>query len=156
MLNQIVLIGRIANNLDLKKTGEDGNCVLNFSIAVQRNYTDKNGNTPVDFINCEAWNKQAENLVKYCKKGSLINVLGNLHQKRYKGFDDNGKEVEKTTYVVRASNVIFLDSKKDGSTQNTQNTQNGQNNKQNQKPKQEDFIEDFNANFDEVMNDIQF
>lgn len=70
-MNRIVLIGRIANDLELKKTPH-GKSVCSFNLAVKRAF-DRN---ETDFLECVAWNAQAENLVKYQRKGSQLAVEG--------------------------------------------------------------------------------
>lgn len=92
-MNKIFLIGRITKDLELRST-KSGNSVCEFTLAVNR---DK-GNT--DFITCQVWNKQAENLCKYQGKGSLISVIGEL---RVETYEINDKKHYKN-YVL--SNVI--------------------------------------------------
>lgn len=92
-MNKIFLIGRITKDLELRNTSK-GTPVCEFTLAVNR---DK-ANT--DFITCQVWNKQAENLCKYQGKGSLISVAGEL---RVETYEINDKKHYKT-YVL--SNVI--------------------------------------------------
>ena len=66
MLNRVVLVGRITKNPELRQVGE--NAVCNFTIAVNRVFSDSNGERQADFINCVVWKKQAENLEKFVKK----------------------------------------------------------------------------------------
>lgn len=75
-MNKIFLIGRITKELELRST-KSGKSVCEFTIAVNR---DKEN---ADFINCVVWNEQAENLVKYQNKGSLISVMGELRNETY-------------------------------------------------------------------------
>lgn len=77
---KFIALGRITQNVELKVFGEKK--VANFSIAVQRS----NDREKADFINCSAWNKTAEVLEKYTKKGSQILVEGELNVD--KGKDD--------------------------------------------------------------------
>lgn len=99
-MNKLVLIGRIANDLNLAKTNS-GKSVLNFTLAVSR--------IPegADFINCVIWDKQAENLAKYQSKGSLIAVYGNL---KVDSYEKDGIKNFKT--YVSVNEVEFLSSKK--------------------------------------------
>lgn len=78
-----------------------------FTLAVNRKYS-KNGEKQVDFINCVAWRKTAENLVKYCRKGSKIAVEGNIQTGSYT--NNHGTRVY-TTEVV-AETIEFLDNVK--------------------------------------------
>lgn len=92
-MNKIFLIGRITKDLELRTT-KSGNSVCEFTLAVNR---DKEN---TDFITCQVWNKQAENLCKYQGKGSLISVAGEL---RVETYEINDKKHYKT-YVL--SNAI--------------------------------------------------
>lgn len=101
-MNTINLVGRITKDLDLKCT-PSGKYVCDFSLAVNRI-----GSEATDFINCQVWNAQAENLAKYQSKGSLVGVVGSIRVDTY--------EVEGTkrykTYVL-ANNIEFLGTKKE-------------------------------------------
>lgn len=101
MINNVVLIGRITKDLELRKTKNDKS-VCEFTIA-----TNRIGQEDADFINCIVWNKQAENLVKYQDKGSLIGVEGQLRSERY---EHNGQTKYKTYILV--SQIEFLSSNK--------------------------------------------
>ena len=109
-MNKVILVGRITKDPELRSI-QSGSSVVNFTIAVNRpvaQNADQNANT-ADFINCVIWNKQAENLAKYVKQGSLIGVEGRIQTRSY---DSNGT----TRYIteVLCDNVQFLETKKDG------------------------------------------
>lgn len=110
-MNRVDLVGRIANDLELRYTETTHMAVCQFRIAVNRNFTNANGEREADFLNVVVWDKQAENLSKYQKKGSLISVEGRLQSRSYDGND--GKKVYVTEVV--ASNISYLESKKDDS-----------------------------------------
>jgi single-strand DNA-binding protein len=76
IINKVILIGRITKDLELRTT-KSGNSVSEFTLAVNR---DKE---KTDFITCQVWNKQAENLCKYQQKGSLISVIGEIRTESY-------------------------------------------------------------------------
>ena len=97
------------------RTTPTGRNVCQFSVAVSRNFTNANGEREADFINCVVWDKQAENLVKYQKKGNQIAVEGRIQTRNYD--DKDGKKVYVTE--ILASNISFLDSKGTGATGNT-------------------------------------
>ena len=78
-MNKFIGIGRLTKSLELKYTITNKACV-NFTIAVDKLV---NGVKEADFINCVAWEKQAENLVKYCHKGSKIAVDGSISTRTY-------------------------------------------------------------------------
>ena len=109
-MNKVILIGRLTKDPKLKTTAS-GIASTNFSVAVQRNFTNHNGEREADFINCVAWRKQAENIAKYCNKGSQVAVDGRIQVRSYDGQDGTKKYV---TEVV-ADNVTFLGSKNNNS-----------------------------------------
>lgn len=99
-MNSVVLTGRITKALELRTT-TSGKSVCNFDIAVNRI------GEGADFINCQVWGAQAENLCKYQGKGSLIAISGTLTVDRYE--NDKGENRYKTYVLVR--NIEFLSSK---------------------------------------------
>ena len=77
MINNVVLTGRLTKDVELKYyNGEKS--VAYFTIAVNRNYKNANGEYDADFINCKAYRNTAEYLAKYCNKGDLIGVVGSI------------------------------------------------------------------------------
>ncbi len=108
MLNRVVLIGRNVRDLELNYTN-NGNAVLNFTLAVERPYTNQDGVKDVDFIDCVAWRKQAENTAQYVNKGDKLAVDGRIEITSYT--DKNGNNRKKTEIV--AESVTFLEGKKD-------------------------------------------
>ena len=82
MINRVVLTGRLTRDPELKTT-QNGLSVASFTIAVNRQFKDSNGNREADFINCVIWRKSAENLCKYTHKGSLIGIDGRLQTRSY-------------------------------------------------------------------------
>ena len=113
-MNKAILIGRLTKDPELRTT-PTGRNVWPCSVAVSRNFTNANGEREADFINCVVWDKQAENLVKYQKKGNQIAVEGRIQTRNYD--DKDGKKVYVTE--ILASNISFLDSKGTGATGNT-------------------------------------
>lgn len=129
-MNRVVLVGRLTRDPDLRYT-PSGVAVANFTIAINRPFTNQDGNREADFINCVVWRRPAENLANYMKKGSQIGVDGRLQSRSYEGQDG------KTVYVteVVADSVQFLESK--GSSQGTgQDTSRFQQNQNQQPPNQ--------------------
>ena len=115
-MNKAILIGRLTKDPELRTT-PTGRNVCQFSVAVSRNFTNANGEREADFINCVVWDKQAENLVKYQKKGNQIAVEGRIQTRNYD--DKDGKKVYVTE--ILASNISFLDSKGTGTSSNSFN-----------------------------------
>ncbi len=99
MLNKVILIGRIANDFEIKKTNT-GVPYTFFTLAVQR----QGQKDQADFISCTAWRATAELMTKYVVKGSLISVEGSLSVFRTENNGDYNTRVS-----VNVSNVNFLD-----------------------------------------------
>ena len=102
-MNKSFLIGRISSDLNLKYTPSN-NAVCEFNIAINRI-----GSEGTDFLTCVVWNKQAENLVKYQNKGSLISVEGSNRVDKY--LNDKGENRYK--HYILVNNIQFLESKKE-------------------------------------------
>lgn len=105
-MNKVILTGRLTKELVLEHT-KNGTPICQFSVATNRPVI-RDGKKEVDFINCVVWNKQAENLVKYQKKGNLIGILGQLRTDNY---EVNGEKKYKTYILVQE--IEFLEAKKD-------------------------------------------
>ena len=104
-MNRVELVGRITRDPELRYTSSNIASVR-FTLAVNRNFTNQNGEREADFINCVAWRNQAENIKKYVSKGSLVSVEGRIQTGSY---EKDGQRVY-TTDVV-ADNVQFLESR---------------------------------------------
>ena len=107
MLNNTTLTGRIANDLELRYTGS-GIAVLQFRLAVDRSYTNAQGERETDFISCVVWRKTAETMAAHLSKGSLIGLVGSIQTRNYQ--HAQGHTVYVTEVVV--DNFTFLESKK--------------------------------------------
>lgn len=118
MINAVTLVGRLTKDVDLRYT-QNGKAVGNFTLAVNRPFTNQNGDREADFILCQVWGKQAENTAQYTSKGSLVGVNGRISTRNYE--NNQGQRVYVTEVV--ADQVAFLDSKKDNQQQNNQPTQ---------------------------------
>lgn len=106
MLNRVVLVGRLTKDPELRYT-PNGVAVASITLAVNRPFSNQQGNREADFINVVIWRKQAENVANYLKKGSLAGVDGRIQTRNY---DNNeGKRVYVTEVV--AESVQFLESK---------------------------------------------
>lgn len=102
-MNKVILIGRLTRDPEMRTT-PSGVATTSFTIAVQRNYANAQGDREADFINCVAWRKQAENIAKYCIKGSQVAVDGRIQTRNYDAQDGTKRYV---TEVI-ADNVTFL------------------------------------------------
>lgn len=115
MINNIVLVGRLTKDPDLRYTNS-GKGVATFTLAVNRNFTNQSGEREADFINCVIWRKPAETLANYAKKGVLIGVTGRIQTRSYD--NQQGQKIYVTEVI--ADNFQLLESKKADSNQNTQ------------------------------------
>lgn len=108
MINRVVLVGRLTKDPELRRTAQ-GKPVASFNLAVNRNFTANDGQQQADFIPCVLWNKMAENVERYCFKGSLIGVEGRMQSRSYD--NSHGQKV----FVVEClcDSVQFLEPKKD-------------------------------------------
>ena len=105
-MNKVCLIGRLTAKPELRTTA--GNiATTRFTLAVNRNFTNAQGEREADFITIVAWRKQAENICQYLDKGSLVSVEGRIQTG---SFDDKDGNRRYTTDVV-ADQVNFLESK---------------------------------------------
>ncbi|MEN0922115.1 single-stranded DNA-binding protein [Listeria monocytogenes] len=109
MMNRVVLVGRLTKDPELRYTPA-GVAVTTFTLAVNRTFTNQDGEREADFINCVVWRKPAENVANFLKKGSLAGVDGRVQTRNYEGND--GKRVYVTEIV--AESVQFLEPKHNG------------------------------------------
>lgn len=105
-MNRVILVGRLTRDPELRST-PNGVPVANFTLAVNRTFTNQQGEREADFINCVVWRKSAENVANFLKKGSLAGVDGRIFTHNYEGED--GKRVYVTE--VYADSVQFLEPK---------------------------------------------
>lgn len=120
MINQVILVGRLTRDPELRKT-QAGKSVTSFTVACDRRVKAE-GQPTADFVNCICWNKIADNVNQYTHKGSLVGVEGRIQTRSYD--DQTGKRVYVTE--VLASSVQFLEPK------TTQTQADNQNNAQNE------------------------
>ncbi len=141
MINNCVLVGRLTRDPELKYTTSNI-AVATFSLAVNRNFKDANGERETDFINCVIWRQQAENLANWAKKGALIGITGRIQTRSYE--NQQGQRVYVTEVV--AENFQMLESRNSQGNQQNQGSsfQNGNsskggnvNNGYNQQPQQQ-------------------
>lgn len=113
MINNVVLVGRLTKDPDLRYTA-NGTAVATFTLAVNRNFKSQSGDREADFINCVLWRKPAETLANYARKGTLLGVTGRIQTRNYE--NQQGQRVYVTEVV--ADNFQLLESK--GSSENRQ------------------------------------
>lgn len=106
-MNKVFLIGRLTRDPELRYT-ESNVPVASFTLAINRNHTNQDGEREADFINIIAWKKQAENIKNYIKKGSQIAVDGRIQTRSY---EKDGQKHYVTEVVV--DSIQFLESKQE-------------------------------------------
>ncbi len=116
-MNKVVLIGRLTRDPELRYTGSNIP-VATFSLAVNRNFSNQNGEREADFINIVVWRKQAENVKNYLTQGSQVAIDGRIQTRSY---DDQNGGKRYVTEVV-ADNVEFLGSKNSSNNSNNGNS----------------------------------
>ena len=105
-LNRITIMGRICNDIELRRTAS-GKAVTSFTLAVDRDFRSDSGEKETDFIECVAWGNTAEFVSKYFGKGRMAIASGRL---QIRSWEDKSGNKRKTAEVV-ADNVYFADSK---------------------------------------------
>ena len=154
MINREVLVGRMTSNSELRRT-QNGSAVTSFTLALNRNYNSADGQQ-ADYISCVVWNKVAENVEKYCSKGSLVGVEGRLRSRSY----DNAQGQRVYVTEVVCDSVQFLETKPRGKYEEQQyHSQSTYNPNQYQQPKQNQQQDSFmneNPPFNIMEDDIQF
>ncbi len=106
MLNNTVLVGRLANDPELYET-ETGKKVTRITLSVPRPYKNVDGEYETDFIGCKLWQGVAESTTEYCKKGDLVGLKGRIQTNHY----ETEEGVRYVTEVV-GEKITFLSGKK--------------------------------------------
>lgn len=129
MINNVILVGRLTKDPDLRYTG-NGTAVASFTLAVNRDFKNNDGQQEADFINCVIWRKSAETLANTVKKGHQIGVVGRVQTRSYD--NQQGQKVYVTEVVAERFNYLEKRENYHGSNQqqssNQQNTNNQNNN----------------------------
>lgn len=102
-LNTVQLVGRLTKEVDLRFTSS-GTAVGSFTIAVNRSFTNQQGEREADFINCVIWRKAAENLASFTRKGSQIGIEGRIQTRNYE--NQQGTRVYVTEVVVNNFHLL--------------------------------------------------
>ena len=108
MLNNVVLMGRLTADPELRHTQNDIS-VTSFTIAVDRDYTPKGQEKQADFINCVAWRGTADFITRYFQKGSMIAIQGTIQTRKYEDKEGN----KRTAFEVVADKASFCGGKKE-------------------------------------------
>ncbi|WP_150203330.1 single-stranded DNA-binding protein [Streptococcus constellatus] len=103
MINNVVLIGRLTRDVELRYTTSNV-AVATFNLAVNRNFKNQDGEREADFINCVMWQKSAENLASWTRKGMLIGATGRIQTRSYE--NQQGQRVYVTEVVAETFQVL--------------------------------------------------
>ncbi|UDM32166.1 single-stranded DNA-binding protein [Lentilactobacillus laojiaonis] len=110
MINRAVLTGRLTRDVDLRYT-QSGTAVGTFTLAVDRQFTNQQGEREADFINCVIWRKSAENFANFVHKGSLVGIDGRIQTRNYE--NQQGQRVYVTEVVVDSFTLLEPRSQRD-------------------------------------------
>ena len=102
-MNNVSLVGRLTRDAELRYTPSNV-AVATFTLAVNRNFKNENGEREADFINCAMWRQQAENLANWAKKGALIGVTGRIQTRSYD--NQQGQRVYVTEVVAESFQLL--------------------------------------------------
>lgn len=105
MINRTTLTGRLTRDVDLRYT-PSGSAVGNFTLAVDRSFTNQQGEREADFINCVIWRKSAENFANFTHKGALVGIDGRIQTRNYE--NQQGQRVYVTEVVVENFALLEL------------------------------------------------
>ncbi|HER0868040.1 TPA: single-stranded DNA-binding protein [Streptococcus pyogenes] len=120
MINNIVLVGRMTKDAELRYTASQV-AVATFTLAVNRRFKEQNGEREADFINCVIWRQSAENLANWAKKGALIGVTGRIQTRNYENQQEQRvyvTEVVAESFQMLESRNSQQQSSQDNSSQN--------------------------------------
>ena len=109
MINNVVLVGRLTRDPELKTTNS-GTSVCSFTVAVDNRQKNPDGTKSASFIPCTAFQQSADNMSKFLKKGSLVGIVGRLNQRSYLNKDN----IKVTVIEVLCDSVQFLEPKGEG------------------------------------------
>lgn len=113
MLNNVVLMGRLVADPELRHTPNDI-AVTSFTLAVNRSYVKSGSERQTDFIDIVAWRSTAEFVSKYFHKGQLVAVQGSIQTRTYQDKEGNKRKA----FEIVADNVYFAESKRDSANYN--------------------------------------
>lgn len=103
MINNVVLVGRMTRDAELRYTPQN-QAVATFALAVNRNFKNQSGEREADFINVVIWRQQAENLANWAKKGALIGITGRIQTRNYE--NQQGQRVYVTEVVAETFQIL--------------------------------------------------
>lgn len=102
-MNKVELIGRLTKDPEIRTTANQV-AFCNFTLAVDRNFKDANGQRQADFINCVAWRQTATFIQKYFRKGNRLAIIGSIQTRSYE--DKNGQKVFVTEVIADEAEFV--------------------------------------------------
>lgn len=108
-MNKVIIVGRLTKDAELMQPESSTRGVLKFVLAVNREFSNKNGEKEADFISIIHWSNYGEKIQPYLSKGKLIGISGKITTRSYTGNDG----VKKYITEVEADSIKFLESKKE-------------------------------------------
>ena len=120
MINNVVLVGRLTKDVELRYTPAN-QAVATFTLAVNRTFKNANGEREADFINVVIWRQAAENLANWAKKGALLGITGRIQTRNYE--NAQGQRVYVTEVVAENFQMLESRNQQQGQSQNNQQQQ---------------------------------
>ena len=120
MLNKAILMGRLVRDPEMRRT-QSNTAFASFTLAIDRDRKDADGNKQTDFIDCVAWSYTAEFLCKYFTKGSMAVVCGRIQSRNWEDKNRN----KRTSIEVNGDEINFGESKKQVASKTSQVDANG-------------------------------
>lgn len=117
-MNKVILLGRLTKDPDVRYTQSTNTMVTSFTLAVNRRFVKQGEERQADFINCVAWNKTAEFVSKYFRKGQQVGVIGRIQTRNY----DDEQGIKHYVTEIIAEEVYFAGDKKDATQNEVQAT----------------------------------
>jgi single-strand DNA-binding protein len=116
MINNVTLVGRLTRDPEIKHLPNSNTSVVNYTLAIDNPFRkDADGNTVADFINCVTFGNQAENLVKFKRKGNLLGVTGRIQTRTWNDAEGNKKYA--TEVITNSVDYIVNENKNQSTTQ---------------------------------------
>ena len=117
-MNKVILMGRLTRDPETRYTQTSNMQVTSFTLAVNRRFVKQGEERQADFINCVAWNKTAEFVSKYFKKGQQVGIIGRIQTRNY----DDEQGIKHYVTEIIAEEVYFAGDKKDATQNEVQAT----------------------------------
>ena len=151
MVNRVVLIGRLTRDPNELRVSPSGTSVTSFTVAVDNRFSKQESNK-ADFIPVVIFNKTAEFVCNYARKGALVAVEGRLQQRTYQNKDNQTVNV----LEVVADNVQLLESKSASQSRQAYPTNQGQGYSYSPDETKQDDTTQYTSQYDLTDDDLPF